>query len=829
MKKFYFIIIAIFSLNIANAQWQPVPINYNYRINSLTTDSNKILMSTIAGVFLSTNYGSNWAIVDSSTTSKYFRGIVFKGDSIFANSAYGVFLSTNSASGWTAMNTGLTNIDVRALEINGNKLYAATVSGEIFSSTNNASSWTNMNTSFVNTYISDLLINGNNIYAATNRGVYLTTNNGTSWNQLNIGLTDTNVTRLTKSGNNILAGTYSGNIYSSSNNGSNWNLVLAQFSTLGGWNTSSFATISDTVYAAIMFRGVYRSTDNGNTWLFSNYGMLDSVNCLTVCGNNVFAGTLQGLCRHSFADFSAKYTITTSSSPLAGGTTTGDGLYTIYHPCTVKAVPNQGYTFSNWSINTPPYYNWYSDTVYTFDVVENWNIIANFNILALSAGTILGDTLFCAPVNNKAYHVPPIAGVNSDSTGYEWHYTGNGASLVRSITGDTVYISFSQYIYPGILTVRGRSSLGHGPWSQGCHINSLTVPNGISYSGNTPFCVPDTVTLNINSNPYTSYLWNFSPVSGLTVLNTTLTSCSLYIDTIAPNNINIGISSSNMCGTGSNSINLTPQKLPLSPGTITGLTSVYAGQQSLYYSVPQSASINGYIWAVPIGATGYGTSNHLLVNYNSSAVSGNITVKGFNTCGAGPSSSLYVNVSPVVPNCSAQFALVADTNVLHHYFVVNNALGVQPLHYVWNWGDGTQDTIAYPSHTYSIAGYYNICLTITDSVGCTNSYCDFSYLQKSPNAIISVSVIPQGTLGINEITKSENIKIYPNPAKDNITIETNSNIKQDLEILNLLGQMVYASSINLKSTINVSSFPKGVYFIRINTNKGTLVKKFVKE
>jgi len=71
--------------------------------------------------------------------------------------------------------------------------------------------------------------------------------------------------------------------------------------------------------------------------------------------------------------------------------------------------------------------------------------------------------------------------------------------------------------------------------------------------------------------------------------------------------------------------------------------------------------------------------------------------------------------------CLAQFAMVPDTIILHHYYVINNALGTPPLSYLWNWGDGTHDTIAYPSHTYSAAGYYNICLTISDYTGCTNT------------------------------------------------------------------------------------------------------------
>ena len=830
MKKIYFLIFALFTINIASAQWQAIPINYNYWINSLATDSNKVLMSTMKGVHLSSNFGINWTLVDSSSNAKYLNGFVFKGDSIFAFSHLGVFLSTNNASGWTAMNNGLTNVFVRALEKEGNNLYAGTSSGEIFKSNNNASSWTNINTGFTNTYINDLLIDGNNFFAATNRGVYLSTNNGINWNQINSGLTDTNVSVLTKSGNNILAGTYAGKIYSSSNNGSTWNLVLSQNNSIGGLHTSSFATIADTVYAAVTFIGVFRSTDNGNTWLFTNQGMLDSVNCLTVAGNNVLAGTWHGLCKHSFADFWKKYSITTISSPLSGGATTGGGIYTIYHPCIVKAIPNQGFTFSNWSINAP-YFNWYSDTVYTFDVLGNWNVFANFNILAMAAGSISGDTLFCAPITNKMYHVPPIAGVYNDSTGYEWDFNGSYNSLRRSITGDTVYIDFSTFDHGGYLTVRGKNASGFGPSSPPYHINVLSAPNGFSYYGNTIFCSPDTVNINLINEPYTTYSWNLNSIPGLTVLNTTPTSCSLYANLAPGNNQFIHFSSSNMCGSNSSHyIVLKPLGLPLNPGTITGSTYVYAGQQNVVYMVPQNLNnYMSYLWTLPTGVNGFSTQFNINADFGLAAVSGNISVKASNICGTGPESFLYVNVSPVIPNCNANFNVIADTNVLHHYFIINNSTGVQPLHYLWNWGDGTQDTIMYPSHTYNVAGYYNICLTITDSVGCTNSYCNFAYLQKSPDAIISVQVIPQGSINIDDNIFDNKVNIYPNPAKNQITIEYNSIKNQDLAIYNLLGQKVYTTTFKDKVDIDISAFQNGVYFIKINTDKQAIIKKFVKE
>ena len=84
--------------------------------------------------------------------------------------------------------------------------------------------------------------------------------------------------------------------------------------------------------------------------------------------------------------------------------------------------------------------------------------------------------------------------------------------------------------------------------------------------------------------------------------------------------------------------------------------------------------------------------------------------------------------------------------------------------------------------------------------------------------------------GINKHNTKTNLSIYPNPTKDNLTIETNINTEQRLEITNLIGQTVYTSYIyNKKATINTSAFAKGVYILKLSSDKETVVRKFVKQ
>ena len=179
--------------------------------------------------------------------------------------------------------------------------------------------------------------------------------------------------------------------------------------------------------------------------------------------------------------------------------------------------------------------------------------------------------------------------------------------------------------------------------------------------------------------------------------------------------------------------------------------------------------------------------------------------------------------------CSALFNLYADTIIPHQYWAVNLASGVPPLTYLWSWGDGTTDTIALPSHIYSTAGYYNICLTITDSTGCTSMYCDSSYLSKNSDAMVYVNVITQTGIMVSSVNKS--FLIFPNPASDYLTLRFAQNTsKAEIKIYNLLGELKSTSSkSSTESTIDISDLSNGVYIIEVTTDRNIMRKKFIKQ
>lgn len=82
--------------------------------------------------------------------------------------------------------------------------------------------------------------------------------------------------------------------------------------------------------------------------------------------------------------------------------------------------------------------------------------------------------------------------------------------------------------------------------------------------------------------------------------------------------------------------------------------------------------------------------------------------------------------------------------------------------------------------------------------------------------------------GVYEINNSLNITVFPNPAKDKLTIECTP--KSEIEILNADGQILKRlTATDFNTTTDVSNLSGGMYIIKVKTEEGITVKKFIKQ
>ncbi len=79
------------------------------------------------------------------------------------------------------------------------------------------------------------------------------------------------------------------------------------------------------------------------------------------------------------------------------------------------------------------------------------------------------------------------------------------------------------------------------------------------------------------------------------------------------------------------------------------------------------------------------------------------------------------------------------------------------------------------------------------------------------------------SVGVNKIEKVEQdqFKIYPNPSREYITIESNGKMIQEIRIVNLQGKLISEAQYFSKTAkLDLSSLNRGVYFIQIIDNEG---------
>jgi PKD repeat protein len=153
----------------------------------------------------------------------------------------------------------------------------------------------------------------------------------------------------------------------------------------------------------------------------------------------------------------------------------------------------------------------------------------------------------------------------------------------------------------------------------------------------------------------------------------------------------------------------------------------------------------------------------------------------------------------------------------------------------WYWGDGSSTTGLYPSHTYSAAGTYSTCVTVSVSCGTvTATYCYVAAIFRSSesNDMILVNVKQAVPTGIKNQTKSEaQLSIYPNPNSGEFVLELSGIINESkentLSIYNMMGQKVLEKQIfsTNKQTIDVTNLVNGTYLVKVNSETGSLHKK----
>ena len=111
-----------------------------------------------------------------------------------------------------------------------------------------------------------------------------------------------------------------------------------------------------------------------------------------------------------------------------------------------------------------------------------------------------------------------------------------------------------------------------------------------------------------------------------------------------------------------------------------------------------------------------------------------------------------------------------------------------------------------------------------------NSVDETIYAASYGRGLWASPIVPH-ILNTDSFLAESNVSLFPNPAKSNVTIKLPKDVEADIRVFDTLGKLVIYQpdvSIAKEHTLNISELKNGIYFIRVNTEAGSVTKKLIK-
>jgi len=258
--------------------------------------------------------------------------------------------------------------------------------------------------------------------------------------------------------------------------------------------------------------------------------------------------------------------------------------------------------------------------------------------------TVAGPTTVCVNSTGNVYTTQP------GMTGYYWTVSGGGIITAGGTpTSNTMTVTWpttgSKTVAVNYYNANGCQAAGSTSYF--VVVNPTPVPT--IGSNNAP-CVGSTGNMYYTEGGMTGYAWTVS-TGGTIVSGQGTSAINVTWTGVGAQWVSVNYTNSSACsGTVPSVYNLFVNPMPNAAGAITGTATLCAGTSGVAYSCAEILNASSYTWTLPAGATiatGAGTKS-ITVNFGATAVSGNITVSGTNSCGNGTASPAYaVTVNPL--------------------------------------------------------------------------------------------------------------------------------------------------------------------------------------
>lgn len=186
--------------------------------------------------------------------------------------------------------------------------------------------------------------------------------------------------------------------------------------------------------------------------------------------------------------------------------------------------------------------------------------------------------------------------------------------------------------------------------------------------------------------------------------------------------------------------------------------------------------------------------------------------------------------------------------LFHEVWLIDQSTSTSgTLAYAWDFGDGGTSTDAQPVHVYGGPGPYAICLSVADSSGCTNVFCDsvtvdgdglLSGMVGGDGARngFTVRVVDPLTVSIPQAAAPEDVRLWPVPAQDvqQLSFSSPTAGTARLELVAMDGRLLAQRHVALvrgvvRVAVPLDELPSGPFLIRLTTATWTLQQRSMKQ
>lgn len=324
------------------------------------------------------------------------------------------------------------------------------------------------------------------------------------------------------------------------------------------------------------------------------------------------------------------------------------------------------------------------------------DVTINIQALPIVEAGVSGATCYIAGQPIAAFS---ITGTDVTNGGIQ-NWTTSGAGTF-TLGNPVLYNSFSNSCTSEVLTLTVN---GVGACTTSTKSDSVTLtincsaPNlgTISSSNGNTICQSETATVTytvpVNPNVLT---YNWSIPSGATLVSGQNTNTITVRYGIGSLSGNISVYGANGCGNGSiSTFPITVNALPTAT-SISGQQQVCEGTSGIVYTALAVPNATSYTWTLPNGSTVTTASNTITINYQTTDVSGNLSVVVNNACGTGPISANYtITVVPKPTFTSNLTPAAICSESIFNYVPTSSTSGV-----TFSWTRAIQSGISNPATT----------------------------------------------------------------------------------------------------------------------------------